>query len=325
MLILLRHLANRIVLTEKAPRLLDIWATEFPVPAGCSRFILPLAVRQALQQHPLSCDLFPCAGGYYSLDTRNIPIPPSPSHLIYYCVGGTMELKTAEKVWSVTPGDLLVIPPSLPHTTDASKSTPCTYFWVTYSGALSTTYTQFIKASDLVVHLGLHPDLIAHFEALCSLRTSDFTLDTFVNGANRLKVLLTSISVRLSQKTNRNKGRIDLDRIRKLMMERLDTSLNLQELAESANLSSYHFARTFKTLTGQSPMHYFMQLRLQQACHLLDTTQQPIKQIACTVGYADPQHFSRIFRRAIGMTPNAYRIWSSPAPEPEAASLYTGR
>ena len=297
----------------------DISDKEFPMPTGSSRFLLPIALLHALQKHPLSRDLFPIAAGFYLRDSRRYSNPPSPIFLVYYCIGGKMNLHTDAGDRPVVSGDLVVIPLKLAHITDASAAS-CTYFWVSYSGKLSAAFTQFINASDLVVHLGLHPDLIAQFEALCNFRTSNFTLDTFINGANWLRVLLTSISLILSQKTNRSKDRIDLDWIRNFMEGRIDSSLNLQELAESVNLSTYHFARTFKKLTGQSPMHFFTQLRLQQACHLLDTTRQPIKQIASAVGYTDPQYFSRIFRRTIGMTPHAYRKWSAPASAPELVS-----
>jgi len=289
----------------------EIRDEDYPVPTNWSRFILPVALRCALRDHPLSCDLYPCAAGIYSRDSRRYACAAQPYFLIYYCVGGNMNLHTATKDWPVASGDLIVIPPGLSHVTVSPESESWTYFWVVYAGKLSVTYTQFIGASHLVVPLGLHPHLIAQFEALCNLRTSNFALDTFVNGANRLKVLLTSISLALTQKTYRKVGRIDLDRIRDFMAGRLGTPLNLSELAETANLSPYHFARTFKKLTGLSPIHYFIQMRLQQACSLLDTTQQPIKQIAFAVGYPDPLYFSRIFRRIIGMTPQAYRHWAS--------------
>lgn len=309
---------------DKTPALFwneaEPWDEKFPLPAGGSRFILPVALRRALQEHPLSCDLYPGAAGFYPLDSRRYPCPASPSFLIYYCVGGEMSLCAATGTWPVASGDLVLVPPHLTHVTDASGAAPCSYFWVSYFGDLSSAYTRFINAQDLVVHLGLHPGLVAQFEQLCSLRTSNFTIDTFVNGASRLKVLLTNISLVLSQKANRNRGRIDLDRIRKFMAERLGRPLNLQELADHANLSAYHFARTFKKLTGQSPMHYFTQLRLQKACHLLDTTQQPISRIATAVGYSDPQYFSRIFRQIIGMSPRAYRRGVSPAATQRIAS-----
>lgn len=292
---------------------IDVREEDYPVPTRCSRFILPVALRQALRENPMSRDLYPCAAGFYPLDTRRYQCAPQPYFLIYYCVGGNIILHTASGDWPVASGDLAVIPPGLAHShvAEPSESASWTYFWAVYSGELSDTYTQFINASHLVVHLGLYPDLVTQFEALCNLRTSNFALDTFINGANRLKVLLTSIALALSRKTRQHKGRIDLDQIRHFMAGRLGTPLNLNELAGTINLSPYHFARTFKKLTGLSPIHYFIQMRLQQACNLLDTTQQPIKHIAFAVGYSDPQYFSRIFRRIIGMTPQAYRHWNS--------------
>lgn len=304
-------LADSAVTRDKASLPADILDEDFPLPAGSSRFILPMALRQALHKHPFSRDLYMGSAGFTRASMRSAP-PAAPYFLVYYCVGGEMTLHTAGGDWPVVSGDLIVIPPELAHATDASTSGCCNYFWISYGGELSTAYTQFIGASDVVVHLGLHPELVAQFEALCNFRTSNFTLDAFINGANRLKVLLTSIAPILSQKTNRNKARINLDRIRKFMLERMASSLNLQELAKFVNLSPYHFARTFKELTGQTPMYYFTQLRLQQACHLLDTTRQPIGQVALAVGYSNPRYFSRIFHQTIGMTPRAYRNWSAP-------------
>lgn len=312
-------LANAVMMDEQASqlfaRLVDFREQDYPIPAGGSRFILPVALRQALQKHPLSRDLYPGAAGFYPHDTRCFHGPASPSFLLYYCTGGEMRVIADARSWPVATGDLVIAPPHLGHITDASASASCSYFWISYFGELSASYTEFINTADLVIHLGLQPEIIAQFEALCDLRTSNFTLDTFIHGASRLKLLMTSIALALSQKAGNSTGRIDLERVRKLMAQRLDGSLNLEELANSVNLSSYHFARIFKKLTGQSPMRYFTQMRLQQACYLLDTSRQSIKQVAHAVGYADPQYFSRIFRQFIGMTPQAYRNGSSAVSE----------
>lgn len=316
-------LANAVMMDDQSSPLfagrVDFREQDYPIPAGGSRFILPVSLRQALQEHPLSRDLYLASAGFSPHDTRRFPGPSSPCYLLQYCLGGKVRVITAARSWSVTTGDLAVIPPNLNCVIDAA-SPSSSYFWVTYFGELSTSYTEFLNAADVVVHLGLQPEIIAQFEALCELRTSNFTLDTFIHGANRLKVLMTSISLALAQKANHGTGRLDLERVRKFMAQRLDGPLNLEELADSVNLSSYHFARIFKKLTGQSPMRYFAQMRLQQACYLLDTTRQSIKQVAHAVGYADPQYFSRVFRQLIGMTPQAYRSGSSSVSGQNAAS-----
>lgn len=283
----------------------------YPLPPGCSRFILPVTMCRALEEHPLAQDVYPTAAGSYQLDTRRFACPPQSEFLIYYCTGGAMTLRTAEGEWPVGSGDLVLIPPGMTYVTDASPSAPWTFYWVMYAGMQSTAISEFLGLDRLTVHVGLQPELIAEFEAICTLRTSDFALDTFIHGANRLKALLTGFALALARKGQRKRGRIDLERVRRFMAERLDRPLTLEELAEVANLSRYHFARTFKRVTGQSPMHYFVQMRIQQACYLLDTTRESIKQIAFAVGYADPLYFSQLFRRIIGVSPQGYRQWSA--------------
>lgn len=88
--------------------------------------------------------------------------------------------------------------------------------------------------------------------------------------------------------------------------ERLAEPLTLQELAHLACLSSYHFCRLFKNTTGLSPNQYVIARRLHQARRLLRAGQSTA-QVALAVGYADPRHFARLFRRHVGCTPADYR------------------
>lgn len=74
-----------------------------------------------------------------------------------------------------------------------------------------------------------------------------------------------------------------------------------------SGLSDRTFARRFRTATGYSPIDYVQTLRLEEAKHLLETTDQPTDAIADEVGYADPAYFQRLFRRKVGITPATYR------------------
>ena len=78
-------------------------------------------------------------------------------------------------------------------------------------------------------------------------------------------------------------------------------------LAEMANLSVSHFCALFKRTTGFAPVDYLLHMRIQRACELLDTTDQPIKRIAGEMGFSDALYFSRTFRKVHGISPTAYR------------------
>ncbi len=295
---------------------------QYPIPNGCSRFILPTELRRTLHDHPLGGDLHTRAAGHYSRDPGHDPFM-QPCHVVYYCIRGKMRLRSAAADRLLSPGDIAINPPGTSALAAASDETLLSFYWVAFSGNLSAAYTQFIDLSDNVVSVGLHPELIAQFESLCGLhdlQLASFNVDRFINGANLLKVLLTSIPVLVSRKTNGKKNRIDLGRIRGLMAQRLCDPLRLEEIARASNLSPYHFARTFKRRTGLAPMQYFTRMRLQQACRLLDTTALTIKQISVTVGYPDPQYFSRSFRKTFGVAPHAYRNRTTRA-GPETANV----
>lgn len=91
------------------------------------------------------------------------------------------------------------------------------------------------------------------------------------------------------------------------MREHLHGSLNLDELAAQFKLSRFHFAKTYRALTGHAPIQDFIQLKMALACRLLDRGDAEVRQVAEQLGYDDPYYFSRLFRKVVGMAPSHYR------------------
>jgi AraC-like DNA-binding protein len=83
--------------------------------------------------------------------------------------------------------------------------------------------------------------------------------------------------------------------------------VSLAEMAGQVDLSASQFSYTFRQQTGQSPLAYFNQLKMQHACMLLTVTQLSVKEIAHQVGCADPYYFSRLFKKIVGSSPSEYR------------------
>ena len=84
-------------------------------------------------------------------------------------------------------------------------------------------------------------------------------------------------------------------------------STSIAELARLAQLSEFHFARTFRKHVGTSPHAYIVAKRMERAKHLLADTEVPLVEIAREVGYATQSHFTSMFGRHCGTTPSAFR------------------
>lgn len=79
------------------------------------------------------------------------------------------------------------------------------------------------------------------------------------------------------------------------------------ELVRLSGLAKRTFDRRFRAATGYSPLAYVQSLRIEEAKQLLETTSDPVEQVAQLVGYEDAASFRRLFRRLVGMSPGDYR------------------
>lgn len=84
-------------------------------------------------------------------------------------------------------------------------------------------------------------------------------------------------------------------------------NLSIGECAAFCNLSKVHFSRVFKTVTGSSPVQFFLELRVARAKELLDYTDRTMQEIAEACGFPDQNYFTRTFKKHTGMTPTQYR------------------
>jgi transcriptional regulator GlxA family with amidase domain len=79
-------------------------------------------------------------------------------------------------------------------------------------------------------------------------------------------------------------------------------------MVEMSPLPERSFKRRFTQATGFTPLEYVHALRVEEAKQLLETTDLSIDAVAGEVGYEDSSFFRRLFRRRVGLSPQAYRL-----------------
>lgn len=124
-----------------------------------------------------------------------------------------------------------------------------------------------------------------------------------------LRILAPLVASHLRQHYALGRG-LAADRLMRVIAyvdARLDQSIGIDDLARSANLSSYHFSRMFRRSMGMTPHDYITQRRTERAKELLVTSDLLLADIAGRVGYQTQAHFTRAFHEATGTTPLRYR------------------
>lgn len=89
--------------------------------------------------------------------------------------------------------------------------------------------------------------------------------------------------------------------------------ISREEIAKHVAISSNYLTDCFRQVLGITPMTYLTRYRIQQAQRLLDTTDLSITDIALETGFSEISHFTRTFKREVGVSPHAYRRGKRPA------------
>jgi len=99
-----------------------------------------------------------------------------------------------------------------------------------------------------------------------------------------------------------------LRRVTELVHGKVEDELTLQEMAESAGLSSTHFSHMFRKSTGESPHQFVLRHRVERAKEMLRAAEARVLDVAVACGFKTQQHFARVFRHVCGVSPTDYRL-----------------
>ncbi|MDE5896229.1 MAG: helix-turn-helix domain-containing protein [Clostridia bacterium] len=83
--------------------------------------------------------------------------------------------------------------------------------------------------------------------------------------------------------------------------------ISFVEIANRFHYTVSHFSKYFKSQTGLSFTEFIVKYRLERATELIRTTDKPLREIACEVGYEDYYQFSKIFRKHLNVSPTEYK------------------
>ena len=98
-----------------------------------------------------------------------------------------------------------------------------------------------------------------------------------------------------------------VERAKNFIMERYNKDISLDEVSKEVDISPYYFSKLFKEETGENFIEYLTSIRINKAKQLITGSDMSMKEICTEVGYSDPNYFSRIFKKNVGVTPTEYK------------------
>lgn len=166
-------------------------------------------------------------------------------------------------------------------------------------------YTVFSK-TPLIISTNCDPELQKLFSDICNLYSSRdycYTLRAKARLIEFIYRLLKIHRTKLSSVPQKNPVTRCIEYINENYPEKITT----KELCQITSLSPTHLRRVFKNSTGSTIVDYVNQCRITKSLELLTHSEMSVLEISEAVGFESQNYYTRVFRKLMNTTPNAYR------------------
>ncbi|MHC4871464.1 MAG: AraC family transcriptional regulator [Planctomycetota bacterium] len=184
---------------------------------------------------------------------------------------------------------------------------PWRYIYISLIGSCALDMVKDIN--DRYGHIFTLPENRGIIQTMSSFsgRTEDQIMVSPSESLSLMMELISALVKSKEQTISHSTENLLIKRFQKTIEQHVDENINVSQIADIMDISREHLARIFKEYMGVSPHEFLQNYKMRFACHMLKESSMSIKQISNNLGYDQPGHFTRTFKRAVGVPPREFR------------------
>ena len=201
-------------------------------------------------------------------------------------------------------GSTVIFPPHYPYTYTYAGNEPLSYVWAHFTGSYAEQFLSECGFGELpcLHHCDINMKIISGFEKLFDIYRANEPLQQ-----QNLACGLENTLLRMAMSLQQAEGARNLTKSLEYIHAFYQKDIRVPELAHMESISNSRYITVFKQRMGIPPSEYTIRLRLNTACDLLRNRGMSVKEVAACVGYDNPHFFSKLFKKKIGVSPQAYK------------------
>lgn len=258
------------------------------------------------------CNFIPHHSDYHSIHTINFVLETTPQvfnglisqavYKMYYVCTGTGVLHRTGKTIELKKGDVFFTFPSDPFAIESKED--FTYMYISFLGSRSNMIMDKMRITPSNSHFPDCGEVYDYWknglgvnDQLSDIMTESILLYTFCYLGDKLIT---------PQEQSRKNSNIALVAKKYVDDNFTDCTLSLNKIAEQLFYSPKHISMIFKKTFNIGMSEYINTIRIQHSCTLMNQGFTSISDISNQCGYSDPQYFSKVFKKRMGMLPGEY-------------------
>ena len=208
-------------------------------------------------------------------------------------------------------GDGFLICPNQLHKYTSDTESPLKYGWISFFGYGNEDILRDVglTLNNQVFKCDWIEKLESIFEMLCRDKLNDIDVAQYLKGCFYILMSFHKKAYEDSKKSLKAKSLIKehVSTAVKYINDNYCKKISVEDVAAECFISAHYLSNIFKREMGFSPQHYILDVRIKRAKELILIEKLSITDIANSVGYSDVLAFSKIFKKAVGVSPRSYR------------------
>jgi AraC-like DNA-binding protein/quercetin dioxygenase-like cupin family protein len=231
-----------------------------------------------------------------------------PFYSIEYVARGHGQLKLKGHTHVLQPGRLFAYGPGVPHHITGAAAAPPIKYFVNFAGTGALTLLRSCRLAPGQVARVFPPNaLVPLFDELVAsgLQASRRQAELCARLLECLALKIAAAQAPLEEVETL--AFATYQQCREHIEQHFLRLHSLAQIAAECHANNAYLCRLFRRYDQQTPYQYLLRLKMNHAAARLQQPRVLVKQVAEETGFADPFHFSRVFKTVLGLAPNSFR------------------
>jgi AraC-like DNA-binding protein len=231
-----------------------------------------------------------------------------PFYSIEFVARGRGVLNISDKKHALRPGNVFSYGPGVPHFISTDVTEPFVKYFVDFTGPKAKTMLRtYSLAPGSVVRISSPDAILRIFDDLIANGNTGSRFSSPICATLVQHLMLKIAETVVVEDKSSTAAFTTYQTCREFIRDNAMNLRTLKQVAGQCRVDEAYLCRLFKRYDDQSPYEYLMRLRMNIAAQRLQKPDVLVKQVAYELGFTDPFHFSRAFKRVFGLSPGAFR------------------